>query len=169
MRRALLIAGLVLLAGGSVLGFGGPRLTLVNTGLRIQYPGTRALGLLGASVGLGLLAWAAPRAWMRWIAVVGAAATAAAGAGRALYRLDAAEEGIADRRLLGSTGVAWSEVRRVDAGADLILVWGPGDAQVRVETWGLTPDQRAMLDRTISRHVREAQEKAQQARPTRRP
>jgi hypothetical protein len=164
-RRVGLVIGLALLVGGIVAGLGGPRLTMVNTGLLVDYPRVQALALLGASIGLGLLAWTLPRAWMRWIASVLSLIAVAASVGRAAYRLDTAEAGIADRRLLGSTHIAWTEVRRVDAGPALILVWGPGDSQVRVDTGGLGPEQRAVLDRTISRHVREAQEKAQSQRP----
>jgi hypothetical protein len=166
LRRACLALGLALLAGGVVAGLGNPRLTMVNTGLQVEYPRAQALALLGAALGLALTAWALPRSWTktRWIAWAAALFAATAGVGRAYYRLEAAEAGLSDRRLLGSTRIDWSEVRRVDNGAALVLVWGGGDSQVRVETTGLTPDQRAMLDRTISRHVREAQEKAERAR-----
>jgi hypothetical protein len=130
---------------------------MVNTGLRVDYHWSQGVALLVAALGFGLVAWALPRRWMRVIAVAAALVTAAGAGGRFLYRLDAGDEGISDRSLLGSTRLGWKEVRRVDAGPALILVWGPGDTQVRVDAAGFTSEQRATLDRIISRRVREAQ------------
>ena len=157
MRLAAAALGLVLLVAGALYGLGGPRLTMVNTGLHIEYPWARGLALLAASLGTALWAWALPRRWMRGIAAAATLVSAVAALGRFAYHLDAGPAGIEDRDLMGSTRVTWKDVRRVDAGPALILVWGPGDAQVRVGTAGFGPEQRAILERTISRRVREAQ------------
>jgi len=158
MRVRLLAAGLglVLLAAGLALG-GAPRMTLVNAGLRVDHAWPHGIAALGISAGLAVLAWAAPLRPLRWAAAVAAAAAAVFALGRVVHRLDAGNAGVVDRGLLGTTRLGWREVRRVDAGPDLILLWGPGEAQVRIETTGLSPEQRAILERTIARHVREAQ------------
>jgi hypothetical protein len=157
MQRAAAALGLGLVAAGAFYARGGPRLTLLNTGLRVEYGWAQGAGFLLAAVGLALLAFALPRRFLRVIAAAAAVVTAAFAGGRFAYRLDAVEDGLADRGLFGSTRLAWKDVRRVDAGPALILVWGSGDAQVRANTAGFTPDQRATLDRTISRRVRESQ------------
>jgi hypothetical protein len=165
MRKPTAALGLVLVVAGAFHGLRGPRLTMVNTGLRVDYHWPQGAALLAAALGFALLAFALPRRWMRAIAVALAVAAAAGAGGRFAYRLDAGEGGISGRGLLGSTHLAWKEVRRVDAGPALLLVWGPGDAQVRVDAGGFTPEQRATLDRIISRRVREAQ--APDSRPGR--
>ena len=159
MRHRLLAAGLglVILVAGALGAAGAPRMTLLNTGLRIEYPWARGLGALGVALGLGLIALALPRRWMRWIAAVAAVVATAFALGRLAYRLDAGDGGVVDRGLLGATRLAWRDVRRVDTGPALILIWGPGDAQVRVDTSSFSPEQRATLERTIARRVREAQ------------
>ena len=157
MRLPAASLGLVLVAAGAFYARGGPRLTIVNTGLRVEYLWPQGAALLAAALGFGLVAWTLPRRWMRATFVAAATLTAALAGGRFAYRLDAEEAGLSDRGLLGSTRLPWKDVRRVDAGPALILVWGPGEAQVRVNTAGFTSDQRATLDRSISRRVREAQ------------
>jgi len=157
MRLSAAGLGLGLVGAGVFYARGGPCLTMVNTGLRVEHLWPQWAALLLAALGFGLVAWALPRRWMRAIAVAVAIVTAALAGGRFAYRLDAEAAGLSDRGLLGSTRLPWKDVRRVDAGPALILVWGPGDAQVRVNTAGFTSDQRATLDRIISRRVREAQ------------
>jgi hypothetical protein len=73
-----------------------------------------------------------------------------------LYRLDATAAGLVSRDALGTTAIGWKEIRRVDRGSDLILVSGPGEARIRVDTTDFAPEQRASLERTIARHVGEA-------------
>jgi hypothetical protein len=159
MARRLLTAaiGLGLLAAGGWRSLATPRLTLVNTGLRIDYPWPQALALLAAALGLGLLAWAVTRPWLRWTAVAAALAVATAAGARLAYRLEADRGGIQDRGLLGSTRLEWKDVQRVTPGPALLLLWGAGDTQVRIDTGGFNPEQRAMLERSIARRVREAQ------------
>ena len=157
MKRAAAILGVGLVAAGAYYARGGPHLTLLNTGLRVEYRWVQGAGFLAAALGVALLTLALPRRWLRAVAAVVAVVVAGLGASRFAYRLDAVEGGISDRGVLGSTLVAWRDVRRVNGGPALILVWGSGDTQVRVDTAGFTPDQRATLERTISRRVRESQ------------
>ena len=67
-----------------------------------------------------------------------------------------------ERGILGSTRIGWARVRRVDAGPDVILS-GTRRRSGPVETSGFSPEQRATLERTIARQIREAQAPA--ARP----
>ena len=160
MRRQLVLAGLglLLLALGAWRSTGPPRLTLLNAGVRVDYPWSPALACLAAAAGLGLLGLAPRRRLLRWIAAAAALAALAAAGSRAAYRVDADEAGIHGRGLLGATQLAWKDLRRVDAGPELILLWGPGDSQVRIDTSGFRADQRATLERTIARWVREARQ-----------
>ena len=158
MRPAL---GLALTMGGLIGSLGGPRVTILNAGLSIDYPRVQALSLLAAALGLALLGWSLSGRWRALLGLASLLMSGIAGA-RAVYHLEAGESAIADQRLFGWSRISWSEVGRVDAGPALVLIWGPGDSQVRIDTARFSPDQRAMLDRTISRHVREAQERARQ-------
>lgn len=71
------------------------------------------------------------------------------------YRLEATADGLVSRGLLGTTRIAWREVSRVEQGPDVIVVWGAGDSQIRIGTSGFRPEQRASLDRTMTRRLRE--------------
>jgi len=77
------------------------------------------------------------------------------GAGLLLYRLEALAEGLVERRLLGTVRLAWSEVTAVQTEPEALLVAGAA-TRVRIDTTQLSPDERASLERTIARRVREA-------------
>jgi len=79
------------------------------------------------------------------------------GAALLLYRLEALGEGLVERRLSGTVRLAWSEVTAVRAEPESLVVAGAA-TRVRIDTTQLSPDQRAGLERTIARHVREASE-----------
>jgi hypothetical protein len=159
-RLLLLLLAAAAFAAGAFFGLGPPRLTLVNAGLRIDHPASQGLGRLLAAAGLGLSAYAVGHRWGRALLAAAAAAAAASGVGRLAYRVDAGGEDVALRDWTGTTRLAWSAVVRVDDGPRLILIWGPGDSQVRLETGAFTAEQRAVLDRTIARRVREGGERA---------
>lgn len=156
-RRILLLAvpGVLLLAGGVWLTLGAPRITLVNAGLHIEYPWRQGAGALAAAAGLGALAFAFAARWARVVLALLALAAVGVALDRLTYRLEADDHGLAARGWLGPTVVPWAEVTRVQSGPALIVVWGNGDAQVRVDTSYFQPHQRASLDRTIARRVRE--------------
>ena len=163
-KRALLAAAGVLSLGGGVwLALGPPRITLVNAGLRIEYPWSQGIGAGLATIGLGLAAAAVPARW-RWARIALAVlALAAAGVAvdRLAYRLEADDRGLVSRSWMGPTVVPWAEVTRVQSGPEVVVVWGKDDAQVRVDTSHFEPQQRATLDRTIARRVREGARRAQ--------
>ena len=61
------------------------------------------------------------------------------------------------RDLRGSRRLAWRAVTRVEPEAHALLLQGRGDESVDIETSGFTAEQRASLERTVARRVREAQ------------
>jgi Bacterial PH domain len=156
--RRLLVAGLGLLivVAGGWASFGAPRITLVNAGLRIEYPWRQGAGALSAALGLALVAAALRVRWARIGTAAVALAAALIGMNRVTYRLEADDRGLVSRSWLGPTVVPWADVTRVQSGPEVVVVWGNGDAQVRVDTSHFEPQQRATLDRTISRRVKES-------------
>src|SRR5262245_66016187 len=63
-RLALLVLGLVLVVAGVFFAVGPPRFTLVNAGLRLDYPSARAVSAFVAAVGAGLGVVAVGRTWV---------------------------------------------------------------------------------------------------------
>ena len=157
LRRAALAAAIATLLGGLLLAFGPLRAVWLNTGLRVDYPwprGTSALVAAGGALGLAVLL--RPRV-LRLLAGALSIALALGGAALLLYRLDALAEGLVERRLLGTVRLAWSEVTAVQPEPEAVVIAG-GARRIRIDTTQLSPEQRAGLERTIARRVREASE-----------
>lgn len=155
-RRATLGAlGLAALVAGELCASGPPRLTLLNSAIQVHYPWTQGAAGVGAAVGAAFVAAAAARRWLRVTSGVVAALLLIASLERLLYRLEANDRALVSRGLLGKTVVPWWEVGRVETGPAVIVVWGQGESQVRINTSDFAPDQRATLERTVSRRVRE--------------
>ena len=153
-RSAALAAASAVLVAGLVLALGPPRAVWLNAGLRIDYPWTRGAAALGAAAGAAGLAVLLRRRALRVLSVALAAATALVGTGLLLYRLEALDEGLVERRLTGSSRLAWAEVASVRPDGETLLVTGP-ETRLRIDTGGFTPEQKASLERTIARRVRE--------------
>jgi hypothetical protein len=145
---------LVLVAGGGLLSMGPPRLTAVNAGLEIEYPWPRAAGAALAAVGGFLFVVAQKSFWARLAGSVFATTALAAAIHLGVYRIQADDQGLLARGLLGSTRVAWREVKTVNASPGLLQVTGSGTV-VKVDTTDYRPEQRAALDRTVARRLRE--------------
>jgi len=154
-RHVLLGAGLTALAAGVGLALGAPRITLLNAGLRIEYPWPRGAGAVAAAAGLALLAAGLSARWARTVLAIACGVVLLLGVDRLAYRLEADDRALASRSWLGPVVLPWAEVTRVESGARVIVVWGAGDTQVRVDTSAFEPHQRATLDRTIARRVKE--------------
>lgn len=158
-RRWALAAAAAAIAAGVFFGSGAPRLTLLNATIRVDYPWPQAAAMVAAAAVAGIAA-AASRRWPRIAFGVATLIAALLGASRWRYRLDATADGLTSRGLLGETAVDWRDVARVEKGPEVMVVWGKGDAQVRVTTSDFTQDQRASLERAITRRVQEAQARA---------
>jgi hypothetical protein len=154
-RRTFVALAVALVVGGGVLSVGPPELVLLNTSLRLQYPWIRGAGALAATAGVLLAAAAIRSLGPRLLCGALAVAPLLVSLHLFRYRLEATDAGLVSRGVLGSTAIGWKEVQNVERGTDLLLISGPGDARIRVDTTDFEPEQRASLERTISRRVKE--------------
>jgi hypothetical protein len=159
MSRISLAAGAgILLVAGSLPFLGAaPRFVFTNDGLTIDHRPAQALAAGALALGLWLLAGVLRRRRAALYALV------ALGLGAATVALDLAsfrltvDGHFVDRRaLVEAERIAWSEVASVESGPAAVLVRGPGERAIRIEARAMTPDDRATLDRTIARRVRES-------------
>lgn len=148
--------GIGLTVAGGLLSTGAPRLVFVNAGLQVEYPVTRGLAALAATAGLALVAAAIPKLAFRLLACVAALGVSFVALHLLLYRLEASDAGLLSRGVLGTTAIEWREVVGLDRGGDELIVTGRSDRQVRIDTTDFGSDQRATLERTIARRVRES-------------
>ena len=154
--RYLVAAGVSAVVTLALAGAAGvPRLTLGNDGISIDYPAHLGLALIVAAAIVGAGASRAHSA-LRWTLVALALAFAGLGAGRLSYSVAASREELRQQSLFGATVLAWKTISRVDLEPERIVAWGAGDTPIRIGTARLTAQQRASLERTISRRVYEA-------------
>jgi hypothetical protein len=156
LRWILGALGIALIGAGAFFARGSPHFTLLNAGLRVEYPWTHGAALLLAAAGVALLGGIAPSRFARIFLACLGLAVALASLDLWLYRLEAGPSSLTSRRLFPSTSLAWTEVSRVDSGRDALVVWGRGDDQIRIDTTGFRVDQREALERGIARRIREA-------------
>jgi hypothetical protein len=133
-----------------------PRLVLSNAGLLVHTaPAVYVSALLAA------LLWAgsalALREWRRGAAAIVAVGMLWLGLSQWVWRLEAGPEGLSERRLHGTRAIAWWDVTRVDAAQGALLFTVHAGGSLRIATDTFTDDQRAALERTVSRLVRNAQ------------
>jgi len=150
------LAAVAVLAAAAWLIRAPMRITLVNTTLRIDDPWTRAASFALAGLGLAALAIALPaRRVMRGLLVAGAVLVFAVAAATTSTWLEARPEVLTARRWFRLTTIPWNEVSRVDSWRDAVVVWSASGARVVIDARRLDAQQRAVLERTIARHVRE--------------
>lgn len=155
-RTAIRASLLVLAGGAAALALGAPRFTWENAGLAVRHPPHQgAAGLLGATA-LTAVALSATRRSAAVLAVAAAAALASLGAQRLSWRVEAVEAGLHERTLTGWTRVAWRDVEIVEPRPDAIHLRARNGASITVPTRSFAPEDRARLERTIARRVREA-------------
>ena len=140
---------------GGALAWGPPRITLHDAGLQIDYAWPRGGGGLLLATAAGMLALTFGARWLRAGTLALAAGGLLVGLGLLAYRLEANDSRLSVRSLLGETSIAWSDVTRVEAGAHQLVVWGEGKRRFPIETSSFRPAQRASLERTVARRVRE--------------
>jgi hypothetical protein len=153
--RRRIVASVVLVVAGAIASMGPPRLTLTNAGLSVEYPWFRGVGALGAASGAALLAMAVPRRWPRIAAGAVAVLGLAVGAHLLAYRLEADANGLSSRGLAGRRAVTWPSVSRVEGGPGTIAVVGADETRIEIDTTDFRPEQRASLERTIARRIRD--------------
>lgn len=154
-RWALVVGALVFVVAGSITWNQAPRFVWLNTGLSIDYAWPAAAGAWLAAGG-AVLAGTALSGRARWAPAAAALLGLGLGVHMLLYRVTAEATGLGERGLLGTRMLAWKDVGRVEAGSRFVVVWGRDEMQVRIDAASFPPEDRARLDRTIARRVREA-------------
>jgi hypothetical protein len=150
--RVITLAGAV---AAVAFALGPPQVLWQNAGPSIEYPWTaRAGGLVGA-LALAGLGRSLQSARGRVLTLIPAGILVLWSGELFAYRLTATELGVARRDLSGSSSVPWRDVTRVDLESGHVAVHGR-NGTVRIPTNRISPEDRARLERTISRHVREA-------------
>lgn len=158
MGRRAWLAGLAVaaLAAGGYFSTRAPRITLLNASLVIDYPWPRAAAALVCAVALGTLAALQTRPVLRRIGLVLALGPLLVAGHLFRYRLEAGGSALVSRSLIGATTIAWREMRGVELGATSVLLRGGEDQRsIRIDTSDFAPEQRAIVERTLARHVRE--------------
>ena len=149
------LGGAVFVAGAYLSATEAPRFLWLNTGLSIDYPRAAAGWAMAAALGARLAALGLARgARLAAVGVVLVALVFAAHLAR--YRVAVEDAGLSERGLLGTKTLAWRDVARVESGSRLVVVWGRADEQVRIDASVFPAEERARLDRTIARRVRES-------------
>ena len=155
---SLILAGLVLVAGVP-WAFGPPHAVWLNAGLRIDYPWHRSVAALAAAAGAFTMAALFRATFMRMLAGFLGVAALVLAAALVFYRLEALDAGLREGGLLGTTDLPWPTVASVEQEPNALAVRDASGHLIRIDTGVLTADQRASLERTISRRVREATQK----------
>ena len=154
-RRVLALSALAVFLAAAFFSSGPARLTLINAGLRVEYPWPRAaaawVAFVGATGAVALL----QRRWARVLLAGLAAITLYASLHLTIFRLEAGDRGVSFRVVLGTKRLAWEDVRKIETGPGVRVLLGPGDQRVSVDTADLSPTDAAALDRTIARRVAE--------------
>lgn len=128
--------------------------TWLNAGPSIAYPPAAARWALAAALAGGL--W--PLGLGRGPRLAGAVV-----AGLALlsalhllrYRVVVEGDGLSQHGLFGTTTLPWRSVTRIEQGTRVIVVWGAGDEQIRVDATPFAAVDRERFERTLARHIRE--------------
>jgi hypothetical protein len=155
-RRVAATAGVGLLLVGAYLAAAQqPRFTWQNTGVRIDYPPAATAWAIAAACGGALAALALARAARLSLAGLALAALVVA-AQLSRYRVAIEDAGLLERGLLGTRTLPWRDVARVESGTRLVVVWGRDEEQVRINASAFAAEDRARLDRTLSRRIRES-------------
>jgi hypothetical protein len=154
-RHAILAASALIVAG-ALISMWQPRFTLTNAGLAVEYPWFRGAGAFLAALGAGLLAFALRRRGARVAAGGLAVFGAVVGAHLLAYRVEADAGGLSSRGVGWRREVAWSAVSRVEGGPGTIVIVGADETRIEVDTTDFGPEQRASLERTIARRIRDS-------------
>lgn len=156
LRSVLSKSALLIILAGAVFSAGSARLTLVNLGLRVDYPWPRAAGAWVAFSGAVAAAMLFRKPWARALLTCLAVVTLYVALHLTAFRFDANDTGVSLRDVLGATRLSWAEVRKVEMGPGIRVLVGPGERRVRLDTTDLPPADAAALDRTVARRLVEA-------------
>lgn len=133
-----------------------PRLTLLNEGIRLRYPWPAVAATALTVVALAALAALLRPLPARGMAILFALVASAFAVERLTYLVAADAAALTSSGLVERARIAWPEVRQVQGDGRTLRVSGFGENQIVIETAGLRPQDRATLERTVSRRVQEA-------------
>ena len=153
-RWAPAILSLAALLGGAWLSMGAPRLTVLNTGLFVSYPWVHGAGALLACAGALGFALTSRRLLARLVPALLALAAFGEGVRLLRYRVATDDDGLTARDGWGTHRLAWSALTQVEPHPGL-LVLRAGEQVLLLDVTDFRPEDRATLDRTIARRVRE--------------
>jgi hypothetical protein len=155
-RTAAGTALLVLAGAAAALALGPPRFTWENEGLRVQHPLPQAVGALVAAVALAAAALPLrPRA-LAALGLAAACGLALLAAQRFAWKVEALGDGLNERTLAGWTRVAWRDVEAVDYREGGVVLRSRGGPTIALATRRFGGEDRARLERTIARRLKEA-------------
>lgn len=156
LRSILGTSALLVALAGAVFSSGSARLTLVNAGLRVDYPWPRSAGAAVAFSGAVIAAVLFRKLWARVLLACLAVLSLYVAWHLTAFRFEANDAGVSLRDALGADRLAWGEVRKVETGPGIRVLVGPGERRVRLDTTDLPPADVAALDRTVARRLAEA-------------
>ena len=153
-RIVLITLAIVAAAAGAAGTFVPPRVTLSNTALSIDHPWPVPAGWAAIAVAPLLLAVAVRSRLGRTALGLAALVLLVQAWHAAVYRLQAGATVLEEKQALARLSIPWNQVTQVDSRPQEIAVWGP-TSQILIDTARFSPEQRATIDRTIARHLRE--------------
>lgn len=75
---------------------------------------------------------------------------------RSFWRVDVTADALTERSVVGRTTIPWIGVSRLETTGERLLVWPRVGHPVALDLSSLDPSDRAPLERTVARRVREA-------------
>jgi hypothetical protein len=154
--RVILAGGLVAALAGILLAWGPPLLVVTNEGQSVAYPWFRAVGAALVAAGLVAAAVAVRSRPGRVLLVLAALAALGPLVFLARYRLQVDAKGIRQRVWIAEDNVFWSQVLQIDPRPDGVVVRRPDAPPMWIDTVGMRPSDRAVLDRGIARRLTES-------------
>ena len=156
-RSRLLLTACLLVSGACLLASRGTlRLTWTNDGVEAAFPWLTLALASAAALGLAPALAVVSRPAARVVLILALLGLATRAADRAIYRLQANAAGLEQRGLAGSVSVSWGDVSGVESPSDGIRVRSREGATVEIPTARLRAEDRATLERTFARRIRES-------------
>ena len=149
-------AGLLLALAGGFLAWGGPLLVVTNSGMVVRYAWFRGAGALLVAAAFVLAARAVRSRPGRVVLVLLALGALGPTLFLARYRLEVDAQGIRQRVFAGTDELFWSQVLQVEPRPDGIVIRRPQPPPMWIDTVGMRPSDRAVLDRGIARRLTES-------------
>jgi hypothetical protein len=155
-NRVVLGTAVAAAIAGVWLAYGPPLLIVQNEGVVVRYPWFRAAGAALVAVAGAALAASVRSVAGRVLLVLVAVFALGPTLFLARYRLEVDAESIRQREWIATRRLGWMDIRQVEPRADGIVVRAPEPPPLWIDTVGMRPADRAVLDRSIARRLTEA-------------